>query len=301
MNMTIFTIDLLKETNEAFTHGGKFHADDVFSAALLLILHPDLKITRGFKIPSDFTGLVFDIGGGRYDHHQKENELRENQIPYASFGKIWRDFGPDLVGKEEAARFDKSFIQPLDLSDNTGEKNQLASAIDSFNPSWREKENTDIKFMVAVSFAKTILENKIKFIQDKRYAKEIVTAALDQSKHGIVILPSFAPWSDTLIPSPLAKLVIYPSNRGGYQLQEISKSFEDRTPKVPLPKRWAGQEESKLRKEIPGMHFCHSNGFLAAFDTLEDAYSAAKIALQEVPKVRPVFRLLPKFIKRLFH
>jgi len=28
----------------AFTHGGRFHADDVFSAALLKMLHPDIRI-----------------------------------------------------------------------------------------------------------------------------------------------------------------------------------------------------------------------------------------------------------------
>lgn len=31
----------------AFTHSGKFHADDVFSAALLLYLNPEITITRG--------------------------------------------------------------------------------------------------------------------------------------------------------------------------------------------------------------------------------------------------------------
>lgn len=31
----------------AFTHGGKFHADDVFSSALLLYFNPKITITRG--------------------------------------------------------------------------------------------------------------------------------------------------------------------------------------------------------------------------------------------------------------
>lgn len=31
----------------AFTHSGKFHADDVFSAALLLYLNPEIQIIRG--------------------------------------------------------------------------------------------------------------------------------------------------------------------------------------------------------------------------------------------------------------
>ena len=34
-----------KENAAAFTHGGKFHADDVFSAALLLHFNPGLFLT----------------------------------------------------------------------------------------------------------------------------------------------------------------------------------------------------------------------------------------------------------------
>lgn len=38
----------------AFTHGGKFHADDVFSSALLLYINPEISITRGNSVPDDF-------------------------------------------------------------------------------------------------------------------------------------------------------------------------------------------------------------------------------------------------------
>lgn len=50
-----------KEHAAAFTHGGKFHADDVFSAALLLHFNPQLTIQRGNRVPEDFAGIVFDI------------------------------------------------------------------------------------------------------------------------------------------------------------------------------------------------------------------------------------------------
>lgn len=60
-----------KKNAKAFTHSGKFHADDVFSYALLLYLNPAITITRGNKVPKDFDGIVFDIGRGKYDHHQK--------------------------------------------------------------------------------------------------------------------------------------------------------------------------------------------------------------------------------------
>ena len=75
----------------AFTHGGKFHADDVFSSALLLYFNPKITITRGNKIPEDFKGIVFDIGRGKYDHHQRDSRVRENGVPYAAFGLLWEE------------------------------------------------------------------------------------------------------------------------------------------------------------------------------------------------------------------
>lgn len=62
-----------KKNAKAFTHSGKFHADDVFSYALLLYLNPAITITRGNKVPKDFDGIVFDIGRGKYDHHQRDS------------------------------------------------------------------------------------------------------------------------------------------------------------------------------------------------------------------------------------
>ena len=73
----------------AFTHSGKFHADHVFSAALLLYLNPEIQIIRGNQVPEEFSGIVFDIGRGQYDHHQKDSRIRENGIPYAAFGLLW--------------------------------------------------------------------------------------------------------------------------------------------------------------------------------------------------------------------
>lgn len=75
--------------NKAFTHGGKFHADDVFSAALLKILNPEIQIERGFQVPENYDGVVFDIGGGEFDHHQADARVRENGVKYAAFGLLW--------------------------------------------------------------------------------------------------------------------------------------------------------------------------------------------------------------------
>ena len=74
----------MKIPARAFTHGGKFHADDVFSTALLKILRPDIKVTRGFVVPDNFDGIVYDVGGGMFDHHTEPRETRPNGVPYAA-------------------------------------------------------------------------------------------------------------------------------------------------------------------------------------------------------------------------
>ena len=76
--------------DEAFTHAGDFHTDDVASGAFLRMLNPYIKIIRGFEVPENFEGIVFDIGGGEFDHHDENREMRENGIYFASFGKLWR-------------------------------------------------------------------------------------------------------------------------------------------------------------------------------------------------------------------
>lgn len=285
MNNDKISVELIKNMDCVFTHGGVFHADDVFSAALLKTINPDIEIIRGFKVPDNFQGLVFDIGGGTYDHHQADNEIRENGIPYASFGKLWRDLGPGLAGDIETERFDKSIVQSIDYTDNTGEKNPLSSMISSFNPNWDDDNKTNDKFYEVLKFVSRFIQNKIEACKSKEHAKEIVEKALlTIDVKGIIVLPQFAPWSDTLIPSE-AKLVIFPSQRGGFNLQVISKSFKEREPKVKLPEKWAGQEEEILRNEIPELSFCHAGGFLAAFDTLEGAKKGAEIAIEESEKL----------------
>ena len=158
-------LEKIKQKNaSAFTHSGKFHADDVFSAALLLYLNPEITITRGNQVPENYEGLVFDIGRGQYDHHQKDSRIRDNGVPYAAFGLLWEKLGPEILGEELALKFDESFVQPLDINDNTGEKNELATLIGNFNPGWDSKSSNDEAFFQAVSVAGMIPETNIAFV-----------------------------------------------------------------------------------------------------------------------------------------
>ena len=278
---------MINNNNIAITHGGKFHADDVFSAALLKMINPQINIVRVFQIPDDFDGIVFDIGAGKYDHHQENAEVRESGVPYAAFGLLWRDFGQAIMSsglsakqaKKEAEIFDEKFIQPLDEDDNTGNGNPLAGIIATFNPSWDSDESPDHCFAEAVDFATVILKKKIESIMSIQRGKELVESALANSKDNIVILPRFAPWKMVLVPSD-AEFVVYPSQRGGYSAQVIPADADTKESKCDFPKQWAGKSEAELQRisGISTLKFCHKGRFLISADRLEDVIMACKLA-----------------------
>ena len=277
----------------AFTHSGKFHADDVFSAALLLYLNPEIMITRGNRVPEDFDGIVFDIGRGQYDHHQKDSRIRENGIPYAAFGLLWEELGADILGEELAQKFDESFVQPLDNNDNTGEKNELATLIGNFNPTWDAEGSNDEAFFQAVSVAGMILENKFeRFRGNERADKRIEEiyahheqAVHDREKHRddarILILPEFVPCQKFLSETEIA-FVIFPSNRGGYCIQPQKKEYSMNY-KCSFPVEWLGLENEELvvATGLKSAGFCHKGGFLMTTGELADAVQACHISMEQ--------------------
>jgi len=269
--------------NKGFTHGGGFHADDVFSSALLRILNPDIVIQRGNSIPDCFDGIIYDIGKGKYDHHQENKEYRDNGIPYAAFGLLWRKFGCLLLKNEEdIKKFDKEFIQPIDLADNTGEYHELSHIISDFNLSWDEDGKTDERFFNAVDFAQIILENRLKKILSKRKAREEVQKLIENQKGRILEMERFYPWKDVVCHSDNL-YVIFPSARGGYMIQAVPEGEDVITLKKAFPIEWRGKDQEQLRKitGVETLTFCHLSGFICATDTLEDARKIARLACEK--------------------
>lgn len=273
----------MKVPAKGFTHGGKFHADDVFSTALLQILRPDIQVERGFTVPDGFEGIVYDVGGGMFDHHSEPRATRANGTPYAAFGLLWQVFGPGLVGEHQARLVDENFIQPLDLNDNTGEQNSLSDAIGSYNPVWDSKDDPDVCFWRAVSVAKQILENEIASANAVNRADDAVRTAYANQKDGIVVLPGYMPWKNGLYKTD-AVFVVYPSQRGGWAAQ-CCTDYRTKRSKQPFPRAWAGQPEDKLR-EISGLglRFCHPSRFLITADDKETAIQACRRTLRAAGK-----------------
>ncbi len=272
---------MVKIPDEAMTHAGRFHTDDVFSAALLKILNPQIKIVRRNVIPEGYQGLVFDLGDGCFDHHGDRARFRDNGVQYASFGLLWKEYGCTLVSAKEARAFDESFVQPLDIQDNNGGNNLLCRAITQFNPKWDEEDaDPGEAFSRAVAFAGDILENEIKSMHSTENAEQIVLACLEKREEGIVVLPKGMPWKALLIPEEVY-YVVYPSQRGGYHAQAVPVSVDSQQCKRPFPEEWRGK--SAGLDEITGLKgliFCHIHGYLLGAKDKETAVSACKLALK---------------------
>lgn len=271
----------MKLPAHAFTHAGKFHADDVFAAALLRMVRPDIQIKRGFTVPEAFDGLVFDIGGGMFDHHFAGSPVRANGNPYAAFGLLWRALGPSLVGQQGADWLDERFVQNLDVNDCTGADNALADAIGSFNPVWDSQENPDDCFFKAVEVAKQILYNRIEEAKAVQRAEQLVRQAMKNIQGGILVLPCYVPWKTIVAGEPGVSFVVYPSQRGGFAAQGVTEKGT-RALRVPFPEAWAGQpaEELPTLSGIAGLKFCHASRFLITADSKADALEACRAALR---------------------
>lgn len=271
---------------KAFTHSGVFHADDVMSSAFLKLLNPEIKIERGFKVPDNYDGLVFDIGFDEFDHHQPDNDVRENGIPYAAFGKLWRKFSPELgLSKKSLDIIEESIVQPVDNTDNTGNHNPLSAIIGYFNPEWNSDEVADDNFEDAVEFALLALKKVIKHFkaveEADRQAKEAISK---MTSNGIIILDKFIPLS-CFEEEENAKLVVFPSLRGGYNVNCIRGHFE-------LPKEWRGISVEKAKElGLKGLTFCHVGGFILAAETKEDAIALAEKAIEIVDPAAKKYEL----------
>jgi uncharacterized UPF0160 family protein len=268
------------------THNDRFHADDVFAMATLRILLGE-KITEIIRTRDESiiqTGdIVFDVGNiydpekNRFDHHQTEGAgTRENGIPYASFGLVWKKWGAEICGDKSSADFvEKKLVQMIDASDSGYSLYQytfpdvkeyvLDTICGAFGSTWKEEDNYDTAFFEVVDIAEKILRREIKLAQDKYEAIPLVENAYTKSEDKrIVVLEDFYPWHDVLSKYPEILYVVFPSkDRTQWRINAVQ---EDRfINKKDFPVAWAGLREEELEKVsgVKGALFCHRKLFLA--------------------------------------
>ena len=286
------------------THPGNFHADDVFAVAVLELVHGELELvrTRDDETVAAADARV-DIGGrsdpatGDFDHHQRGGAgERENGIRYASFGLVWREFGSQLAGGEDAATaIDERLVQGVDAND-TGQTISTAlvegirpmtvsGVIGAMNASWDEEltaEEEDARFAEAVALARGILEREIAGAKAYRRGLDIVRSAIERAGDPRVIeLERKAPWHETVVTTaPDALYVVYPKS-DGWGMQAVPKalgSFENRKD---LPEAWGGHSDDELAAitGVPDAMFAHGKGFYASARSREGILALARQAL----------------------
>lgn len=216
------------------THNDGFHADDVFSTALLKILFDTQEIrvvrTRDKEL-LDMCDIVYDVGNTIFDHH-KEKEYRENGVPYASFGKLWRYYGKTIILKiinkyfsEEKKfiytdklidnicnKFDENICQQIDGPDNGFKMYEskynicdFNDIIDSYNLSWYEEQTEELeneRFNSAVNFAYDYLEKSLKrLVINQLYIKNKLKEKIEESYKNnsmILYLEEYMPWENLI-------------------------------------------------------------------------------------------------------
>jgi len=283
------------------THHGPFHADDVFAVAMLKQIDPSASVVRSRK-PEVLQqcDIVVDVGGGKYDHHTTDKLYRENGIPYASAGLVWRDFGREIIcGMNKDCQMervltavDEKLIQGIDAVDNGYQLEKdvhikaVSEIIGGFNPPWNSSEGENEAFTEAVTFAAKILVNQIRSELARIAAVQVVEKAYQTRRQKeILILDTFCPWSETLLnidQDEEVLYVIFQDKSGEHRIQVVPKALGSFEARKPLPEPWAGKERDELGRII-GIHdavFCHPARFIAGAVSRESILKMAKIALR---------------------
>jgi len=274
------------------THSGRFHADEVFATAIILLLEDREVIRTRDQAQIEKGEIVLDVGGIydpsqlRFDHHQNSfTRTRENGIPYATAGIVWEHFGADLLKKrgleDDYERnyalqwIDQKLIADVDAVDNgyyAEDARPSVSLIIAMMNQSRDEEQQYHAFLKAITFTTDIMNNFIAAaIKEAKVVKELESLLPTVDKQGILVLNKDIAFKDFLRTHPEIKRVVYPRGEDQYGVFCNEKHNH-------LPERFRGLREEELA-EVSGLKdaiFCHKSGFMAVCSSQESALTLAK-------------------------
>lgn len=293
--------------NIIITHDGSFHTDDVFACATLVIFlekeNKNYKIIRTRDPEKIKDGnFVVDVGGiydedyNFFDHHQFGGAgQRENNIPYASFGLVWKKFGGLVCQSERVANeIDNLLVSSIDAIDNGFDiANQKIKGVMNFSVGDTisflfNGEKKDENFLKAVDFAKKLLQNIIESIKKSVARREKIEETYkNSSDKRIIVLQDKTTRGDiwlalTKFPEPL--FIIYQGLNDDNEWRILANriNMDSFMSRKPFPASWGGIEGQTLVK-ISGIKdaiFCHKSLFLAGAKSKEGALKMAQKALE---------------------
>ncbi|MES3005340.1 MAG: MYG1 family protein [Patescibacteria group bacterium] len=301
------------------THGANFHSDDLFATAALMLLLKKIapkevvKLVRSQTFDektwknADFVydiGRVYDPAKNRFDHHQEGGAgVRENGIPYAAFGLVWKKFGKKIAGSQEVADYvDRKLVQPIDAGDNGVEL--YTPKFESVGPfviqdyaymkSNQAKDEFEKNGKLSVFDAP--FKKLLPLVQDiilsmiargsyketmRKKAKKLIEKTTDKR---IVIMDSYIGFDFSEFPEPLVTVYRDLRTKGNWAAKTIKKTdrndfFEAR---MYFPKEWAGKGGEELAKitGVTDAYFCHNARFLVVAKSKEGILALVKKALE---------------------
>lgn len=287
---------------KVITHNGSFHTDDVFAVATLQ-LHfgvENVEIIRTRDESVIATGdIVVDVGGvydpdkQLFDHHQNGAPVRDNNIPYAAFGLIWKHYGLLVSGSSEVAdEIEHRLVLPIDANDvglalyELNDKNvspaTVQDIISLWRPRWGSGDNVDEAFTEVCSLAREILARSIAHaksdLEQKQYVETIYQTAED--KRVLIFDKPVSTFS--LMEHEEVLAAVYPSEEGDrWSAVMIRKDYHSFEPRAKFPEAWTGLRNSELASVsgVPGALFCHKTGYLFAAKSREGVLTAIGKAL----------------------
>ncbi len=285
MNLIYSNIELTKQLDKSncITHSGKFHVDDVISTIFLSKILDRVTLIR---LPSvnniDVKSkIVYDIGLGEFDHHQKNrNGQRKNGIYYSSIGLLWKKFGKKYLEDLHVKYVDKLFdyidtelIQYIDATDNIQleylENKTSPDFIKLCNPEWNENISEDEAFVNAIQLANSFWNIYIKHAIAEVEAIEIIMSKLNSCTQNYLFFDKEMPYKKAmkLSTNTTVKYLIFKSRREGYDIRIVANSLMFK------PELIKSDDISITQKitGIDGLIYADVNGKFCCTKTLESA------------------------------
>lgn len=274
----------IKSINKVYIHNGEFNADDIISTALIKMTNKNIVIERVSSRPIlKEDELCLGIAG-KYDYNSNKY-LKDNcGNPYCltTYVSIWcldELFKLFQINNTDKANklFYERYISKVAIgtrkkffNDKFFRENRIVL---DFNSHWYEEvngiTNSDNQFFKAVDLMMIVIENWLKQIKEdsdlREVEDEIWNKAEETQEEGIYVLEKHIPWQYQVKKNPdtKAKIIIFKSNRGGYNV--VSKSTDE----IEI-------QDSEY------LSFIHPSRFMGVAKTLNNAILAARQTIKMV-------------------
>lgn len=249
------------------THSGLFHADEVFSIALLVMNGKPAEIlrTRNARIIDEFRNrkdvFILDVGGAYnpefacFDHHSKDDFLQNEAAVSLLFNYLNRDKRreqDEIVYKRLILGL-KNWDTGNSDYDTDGIPLNVSQIISSYN--MLNSVNQDQQFALAVRLAIRVLKNEYRIATEILKSGEIWRNSLKINNEAIELSSHCAFWRMYNTQESRIHYILQPSERGWAVISTDAKRY-------PLP-------------EITGVNahliFYHQNKYFALFNNKKSA------------------------------